>query len=350
MGKFELIMHRAGLEYHEYQTLKEQFSHEDNLDYQLIKEIVGNKKTDRIRTERQNIDGTIERMQELRIEYTDIMDENYPENLTLIPNPCYLLYYKGNKKLLSEFSIGIIGSRKPTQYGKYVANIFASELTKVGIIIISGFASGIDSESHKATTNAGGKTIGVLGTSLDNIYPKSNTQYADEIVQSGSLLISEFRHDMATLPHHFVQRNRLISALSNGLLIVEAGEKSGTLTTVDHALDQGKMIFAVPGNINSKNSYGTNRLIKFGAKPVTEIEDILEEYPDWEFEKPAETQTNLSEEEKKVIDIIKKKGTLTNEEIAFFTKTNIKYIIGILSVMEIKGIVKDLGNNSYMLI
>ena len=350
MGIFELIMHRSDLDYEEYWDIKQQFGDENHLNFVALKEILGNKKAENIQKECNTIEYTLEKMGKLGIEYMDVTDKDYPEFLTIMPNPCYLLYYKGNINLLKDFSIGIIGSRRPTPYGKYAANLFSSELSKKGVTIISGFAAGIDSESHKAATGVGGKTIGVLGTTLDNIYPKSNTKYADEILASGNLLISEFRHDMLTLPHHFVQRNRLISALSDGLLIVEAGEKSGTLTTVDHALDQGKMIFAIPGNINSKNSYGTNKLIKSGAKIVTEAEDILEEYPFVQFKQEAAYACEVSEEERKVVEIINEKGVLTNEEIAFFTKINIKYIIGILSVMEIKGIVKDLGNNSYMLV
>ena len=222
-------------------------------------------------------------------------------------------------------------------------------MAKKGITIISGFALGIDSESHRGATENEGKTIGVLGTSLDNIYPKSNKDYARAIVESGNLLISEFTPGTKTLPFHFVKRNRLISALSQGLIVVEAGEKSGTLTTVDHALDQGIQIFAVPGNINSKNSYGTNKLIKYGAKPATELEDILEEYPNIIYNEEKGSEGEFSDDENKVIKIIKEKGILTNEEIAFFTKINIKYIIGILSVLELKNIVKDLGNNAYML-
>ena len=133
------------------------------------------------------------------------------------------------------------------------------------------------------------------------------------------------------------------------MIIVEAGAKSGTLTTADHALDQGRQIFAVPGNINSKNSLGTNQLIKFGAKPIMELEDVLEEYPYFTSSPIMNEEIELSGDEKAVIDMIQEKGMLTNEEIAFFTNINIKYIIGILSVLELKGIVKDLGNNSYML-
>lgn len=350
MGRFELIMHQADIGHMDYIQLKEMFENEDALDFRIIADLLGEKKSQSIRIEKEKLDDTIEKLKSLEIQTLDVTDENFPKFLTQIPNPCYLLYCKGDTHLLNQFSVGIIGSRKPTQYGKYVANTFSSELARRGAIIVSGFALGIDSESHKAATKCKGKTIGVLGTSLDNIYPKSNKEYAKEILKTGNLIISEFKPGTTTLPYHFVQRNRLISAIAEGLLIVEASEKSGTLTTVDHALEQGKPVFAVPGNINSRNSYGTNKLIKLGAKPVTEVEDILEEYPFFKPHVELKEEIGLSNDEAAVIKIIREKGMVTSEEIAFFTNINIKYIIGILSVMEIKGIVKDLGNNSYMLI
>ncbi len=349
MGKFELIAHQANLSYDDYIRLKGAVGNYMQPDFTILRGLLGDKKSISLEMAYENINSTLEAMQDNGIKYIDCSDKLFPEFLTMMPNPCYLLYYKGNIELLTSFSIGIIGSRKPTSYGKYVANYFASGLAKKGITIVSGFALGIDSESHRGATESKGKTIGVLGTSLDNIYPKSNKEYANEILKSDNLLVSEFGLGTVTLPFHFVQRNRLISAISNGLIIVEAGEKSGTLTTADHALDQGKQIFAVPGNINSKNSYGTNRLIKFGAKPITELEDVLEEYPNLLFNEIRQTEVVLSDQENKVVEAIREKGSLTMEEIAFFTNISIKYIIGILSVLELKDVIKDIGNNSYIL-
>ena len=348
MGKFELIANHANLDYNDYLLLKE-YMDDIGTNFFKIEGLLGEKKSAAIREVTNRLDSELKFMDEQGISYLDCDDPSFPKFLLSMPEPCYLIYYKGDIELLSSFTIAIIGSRKPSQYGKYAANYFATGLAKRGITIVSGFALGIDSESHKGATDNKGKTIGVLGTSLDNIYPKKNIDYAKEIVESGNLLISEFKPGMKTLPHHFVQRNRIISAISNGIIVIEAGVKSGTLTTVDHALEQGRQIFAVPGNINSPNSYGTNRLIKFGAKPTTELEDVLEEYSFLPKAVEKRAMGNLSNDEKKVIDIIEEKGIMTNEEIAFFTNINIKYIIGILSVLELKGIVKDLGNNSYML-
>lgn len=349
MGKLELVLHRAGISYNEYLRLREQFQDNKLENIGRASQILDLKKQIRIKESLASIDPFVQEMSRLNISYIDASEPDFPDILAKIPNPCYLIYYKGDIGLLKEFSIGMIGSRKPTAYGKYVANLFGSELAKKGVIVTSGFANGIDSESHRAAVAAKGKTVAVLGTTLANIYPKSNTAFARELVDSGSLIISEYPHDMDTLPHHFVERNRLISALSEGLLVVEAGEKSGTLTTVDHALEQGKNVFAVPGNINSANSYGTNRLIQFGAKPVTSVQDILEEYPFHIFREENAISHSLSGEEKIVMDVLKENGVLTSEEIAFFTKININYIIGILSVLEIKELVRDLGNHSYML-
>lgn len=350
MSLIELALHQAEIEYPEYLLIREHIDSNGKYSKEQITGIVGEKKERRIALAVQNVEKNFRKMQQQNIGFICCTDDVFPEFLLQIPDPCYLLYYIGDVRLLNEFSIGIVGSRKPTAYGKYAANKFASELAQKGVVIVSGFAQGIDTQSHKSATENNGKTIAVLGTAINNIYPRSNIQYAKEIVQSGNLIVSEFAPDVVTLPFHFVQRNRLISALSDGLLIVEAGERSGTLTTVDFALEQNRPVFAVPGNINSPNSIGTNRLIKTGAKPITETEDILEEFP---YFKPKlikkEEEVGLSDSERAVFNVLREKGVLTNEEISFFTKQNIKYIIGILGVLELKGIIKDLGNNTYSL-
>lgn len=348
MGLIELALHQAGIGYMDYLNVR---SHIDDNGHYIVSDLirlVGSKKASRIRSSLDMVGQNLKRMEQEGVGFISCVDEIFPKSLLEMPDPCYLLYYKGDIHLINRFSIGIVGSRKPSSYGNYVANKFSSELSKLGVVIVSGFAQGIDTQSHKAATESSGKTIAVLGTAINNIYPRNNESYAKEIVHSGNLILSEFPLDYQTMPHHFVQRNRLISALSDGLLIIEAGEKSGTLTTVDFALDQGKVVFAIPGNINSKNSIGTNRLLKTGAKLVTDIDDILEEFLYFKPESGRnKMEVEVSDEEKAVIQVLEEKGILTNEEISFFTNQNIKYIIGILSVLELKGIVKDLGNNTY---
>ncbi len=343
-----LALHQAGIEYPEYRMLKSIIDEKGFYDEKELLETIGSRKAAKIAKAFADIDRIQKDMSQSEVSFVSCEDDIFPTFLTQMPDPAYLLYYRGDVGLLNEFSIGMIGSRKPTAYGRYAATKFASELAKEGVVIVSGLALGIDTLSHKGATENNGKTIAILGTAIDNIYPRTNIKYAKQILDDGNLIVSEFAPQMSTLPFHFVQRNRLISGLSDGLLIVEAGEKSGTLTTVDFALEQGKMIFSIPGNINSLNSTGTNRLIKTGAKMVTELQDIMEEFP-YYIPKAKEklSEIKLSEDEKAIYDVLSEHGVLTNEEISFFTNQNIKYIIGTLGVLELKGIIKDLGNNTY---
>lgn len=314
------------------------------------KSIIGTEKYHKIIENIEFIEKNIFEMSKIGVKYILYNEDEYPQQLREIYDPPYILFYLGDICLLKEFLIGIVGSRKPTAYGVYSANYFAKNLAERGIVIVSGMAKGIDSESHTAALDCGGKTIAVLGGPLDNIYPKNNKKLFENIINSGNLVISEFPIGDSILPFQFVQRNRIISGLTQGLIVVEAGEKSGTLTTVDFALDQGKNVFAIPGNITSVNSKGTNNLIKQGAKLITKIEDVLEEYPFVEFIDKSDTERSLAESEKIVIKALIDFGPQNIEKIAFFTKIGIKDIIGILSVLEIKGYVKELKNNVYITI
>ena len=204
-------------------------------------------------------------------------DDRYPEKLRRIYAPPQKLYIIGNDKILNEKGIAIIGCRKPSKYGIEMAYKFAYGLSKRGINVISGLARGIDSYSHLGAVHAKGKTIGVLGSGLNNIYPSENKKLCLEIIKNGGAIITEYEPKEKPLAMNFPARNRIISGLSEGILVIEEKQKSGTLITVDHGLDQGKDIFVIPGNITSENSYGTNELIKQGAKLVTNIEEIIEE-------------------------------------------------------------------------
>lgn len=204
-------------------------------------------------------------------------DNIYPEKLKRIYAPPQKLYVMGNEKILNEKGIAIIGCRKPSKYGIEIAYKFAYGLSKKGINVISGLARGIDSYSHLGAVHAKGKTIAVLGSGLNNIYPGENKKLCLEIVKNGGAIITEYEPKEKPLEMHFPTRNRIISALSDGILVIEAKKRSGTLITVDYGLDQGKEIFVIPGNITSENSVGTNELIKQGAKLVTNIEEIIEE-------------------------------------------------------------------------
>lgn len=230
-------------------------------------------------------------MKENNIKTISINSKYYPESLKKIYDPPKVIYVKGNYKILNKTSISIIGCRDATDYGKKAAKYFSYWLSKNKINIVSGLAKGIDSFAHsgaicgKLEENAKNVenlstfgTIAVVGTGLDIVYPKENKYLEEKIIETGGAIISEYPLGTQPERYHFPQRNRIISGLSNGVLVIEAKEKSGTFITVDFALEQAKDIFAVPGNINSLNSVGTNHLIKQGAIPVTNYKDILDIY------------------------------------------------------------------------
>ena len=209
-----------------------------------------------------------------KIKTIKLGDEKYPENLKHIYSKPQVLYVLGNENLLNENSIAIIGCRNCSKYGAQNAYKFGYELAQKEFCIVSGFARGIDTYAHLGAVRAKGKTIAVLGCGLDVVYPPENEKLYAEILKNKGAIISEYPLGTKPEKHHFPTRNRIISGLSNGVLVIEAKKRSGSMITVEHALDQGKTIYAVPGNITSDNSYGTNELIKEGAIPFTRIEDL----------------------------------------------------------------------------
>ena len=210
------------------------------------------------------------------IKLVNIFDEEYPESLRNIYAPPITLFTKGDVSLLKEKSIAIVGCREPTSYGEYVTKNFAHQLCENNITVISGMARGIDTAAHIGAIQSCGKTIAVLGCGIDIIYPKENYKVYNEILKRG-LIISEYIVGTKPEPSNFPQRNRIISGLSDGVLVVEAKQKSGTMITTDFALEQGKELYVIPGNITSATSEGTNNLIKEGAKLVTTVNEILED-------------------------------------------------------------------------
>ena len=210
------------------------------------------------------------------IKIINISDDNYPAKLKNIYAPPITIVAKGDISLLNSKSIAIVGSREPSKYGIYVAEKFSKELSKEGITIVSGLARGIDTFAHVGALSSFGKTIAVLGSGIDVVYPKENAKYYREISEKG-LIISEYIVGTAPESKNFPQRNRIISGLSDGVLVVEARKNSGTMITTDFALEQGKELYVIPGNITSNLSAGTNNLIKEGAKLVTDVYEILED-------------------------------------------------------------------------
>lgn len=250
-----------------------------NLKYEELIKVkgIGNKLAKAILDEniRKSIPKHIEYMIKNGVDIISILDGEYPSSLKEIYDSPISLYCKGNKNILKEKSMAIVGCRDASDYGKKAAKYFAYQITKQNIVIVSGLAKGIDSYAHIGAICGNGKTIAVVGNGLDTVYPEENRNLAKNIVETGGLIISEY--PLGTKPDkmNFPARNRIISGLSNGVVVVEAKEKSGTLITVDFALEQGRDVFVVPGNINSINSVGTNELIKQGAKIVTHYTDLL---------------------------------------------------------------------------
>ena len=223
---------------------------------------------------RENVKREIDFMQKENIKILTIEDKEYPEMLKTIYDYPVSIYIKGNEKILNMPAIGIVGCRESTSYGKKVAQYFAYHLSKRNISIISGLAKGIDSQSHIGAIKAKGITIGVIGNGLDIVYPKENQYLYDKIIEENGAIISEYPIGTKPEKMNFPARNRIISGMSKGILVIEAKKKSGTLITVDFALEQGRNVYVVPGNIDEMNSVGTNDLIKQGAQIVTSYRDI----------------------------------------------------------------------------
>lgn len=206
-----------------------------------------------------------------------IDDKEYPENLKNIPSPPLVLYVKGELKEEDKYSVAIVGSRKASFYGLENAQKFAADLSEKGFTIISGMARGIDTYAHRGALKQKGRTIAVMGSGFRHIYPQENKELLEEIARNGAV-ISEFPIETLPFKENFPRRNRVISGLSLGVLVAEAARNSGALITADFALEQGREVFALPGKVNSGTSFGTNELIKQGAKLVSDIEDIIEEF------------------------------------------------------------------------
>jgi DNA processing protein len=204
--------------------------------------------------------------------------ENYPKVLLEIPDPPPFLYVKGELRG-SETAVAMVGSRRASTYGILTTTRLAAELAGHGVTVVSGMARGVDTAAHRGALSAGGRSIGVLGCGIDVRYPPENRKLFEEMAEKGAL-VSEFPMGTSPLAENFPRRNRIISGISRGVLVVEATENSGSLITAQFALEQGRDVFAIPGNINSVSSRGANRLIKQGAKLVECVEDILEELPD----------------------------------------------------------------------
>jgi DNA processing protein len=221
----------------------------------------------------------IARAGDAEITIISLEDPSYPPRLKEIYDPPLILYVRGNLEVLTQPGLAMIGTRHPTPYGTGMAERLACDLAAQGLVIISGMARGIDTASHRGAISAKGKTLAVFGTGVDVIYPKENSRLSEQILALGGALISEFPLGTFAAPQNFPIRNRIISGMSVGVLVVEAAEYSGTRITARCALEQNRDVFAVPGNVTNKNSWGPNTLIKQGAKLVATWEDVWEDLP-----------------------------------------------------------------------
>jgi len=278
-----------------------------------------------------------------------IEDKKYPELLKKIADPPKVLFYKGEIKP-KELCFGIVGTRLCSSYGKQVALEMAGKLCELGITVVSGMAPGIDTNAHLATVENNKRTIAVLGTGIDeeSIYPKENIGLSRKILKMGGCLISEYPPGTTGAQFTFPQRNRIISGVSVGILVVEAKEKSGSLITANYAFSQRRKVFAVPGPIYSQNSKGTNYLIKRGAKLVDNVNDILQELDLNIKAKFKNKMAGDNPEESSILQALEG-GPLYIDKIIEKTKLSAAIAASTVSVLEIKEKIRNLGGNVYAL-
>lgn len=271
-------------------------------------------------------------------------DREYPERLREIFQPPFVLYCAGNADVLNEPSVSLVGSRKPTPYGRAVADKLARDLASRGLLVVSGLARGLDSVAHWGAVKEG-KTAAVLGSGLENCYPRENRKLFNKIIEKGAV-VSEYPLDAPPLGRHFPRRNRIISGLALAVVVIEATLKSGSLISAKLALDQNREVLAVPGNVTSPLSRGTNWLIKSGAKPVESWEDVVEELPHSVREQCAaknkesgEKKRGMTVVEKQIFDELKEDVLIHIDEIAERTDCSVPEILSTLLSLEMKGLV-----------
>ncbi len=284
----------------------------------------------------------------MKIKCVKHSSDEFPRKLRDIDSPPKQLYMLGEIPKNSSYKIAVVGTRRPTKYGHYVTKTLVGELAQLGVTIISGLALGVDGLAHAATLDAKGKTIAVMPCGLDKIYPASHRGLAKKILASHGALISEYPEGMPPLVQNFPARNRIVSGLADAVLIIEAAARSGTSITAGFALEQGKTVMAVPGNINSPMSAGTNNLIRTGAFPVSSVTDILNAC---RLEDLQANKTNLRGDnaaEQAIIDLLQS-GPADGDELQNQAKIKPNEFSRALTMLEIKGIVKNQGANTWTL-
>ena len=294
----------------------------------------------------------IKKLEQEQITLLSINDSNYPQMLREIPNAPALLYVKGNMQTPDEICLAVVGTRKISNYGRTVTPLLLEPLIATGVTIVSGLAFGIDSLAHNLCCHTGKRTIAILGGGLDNrtLYPKEHQLLADEILKAGGALLSEYPPGTPPLKHHFLARNRILSGISLGTLVVECNLKSGSLITAQYALEQNRQLFAVPGPIYSEGSRGPNNLIKMGAKLVTNAADILQDLNLETLPEQRQSQNLLGDNplETQILKTLSFEPININELIKIL-EMDTGSVTASLTFLEMKGKVKNLGGQQYIL-
>ena len=288
------------------------------------------------------------KLKKLKIGFATFLNKNYPENLKGLDDAPCVLYYRGILNPKEVNLVAIVGARKMTSYGREVTEKFAGELAGFGATIVSGLARGVDTVAHKEAIAAGGRTIAVLGNGLDITYPPENEILAKEIVKSGGAVISEYPLGYPALPVNFANRNRIISGLSKAIIVIEGAEKSGTLLTATHAAEQGRTVFAIPGAITSPMSAAPLFLLKNGARIAITPGDILDEL-DLQIKVDREKVEKIlptGRDEEKLLEILATEP-MHLDELVRITGSKTSEISARLMILEMKGLVRNLGNGVY---
>ncbi|WP_115269104.1 DNA-processing protein DprA [Fusobacterium necrogenes] len=292
-----------------------------------------------------DLDGELKKLKKMDISILFINDREYPEELRNIAKPPIFLYYRGDISLLSKKRIAVVGTRRATSYGKIACEKIVRELVENGITTVSGLASGIDSICHKKTLEFGGKTIAIVGSGLDVIYPQENKKLWEEISKTG-LLISEYPVGTEPFAYNFPMRNRIIVGVSQGVVVVESKAKGGSLITAELALEEGREVFAIPGEIFSPASEGTNFLIKnASAKLVTSTDDILEEFGWNKIEESKKEKLKLTDYEKKIYNTLVREKNL--DEIIEETSMKAGEVLSILMDLEVRKLITSVAGGKY---
>lgn len=303
--------------------------------------------------ERADIDRALEQIAQLGLTVVTLADAQYPEPLRAIPDPPAVLYLRGEYIEKDKLAVALVGTRRATSYGKRVAQQFAGELGRLGFTIVSGLAEGIDTAAHRGALKANARTIAVIGSGFARLYPQSNQKLLEEIVSNGCAM-TEFAPEVAPEKWTFPQRNRIISGLSRGVLVVEAPQDSGALITARWALEHNREVFAVPGSILGESHRGCHKLIKDGAKLVESVTDILEEFKDLRAlftvrrERPTPAQKpKLSPLEEKIFAVLEFEP-MHFDEIVSQTGLSVGEVSEGLLTLSLQGIVQELEGKHYV--